>query len=55
MTTVCSICERVITENDEPAVISPSGEELVSHGMHSECAMAYYGEDFADILDGEPT
>jgi hypothetical protein len=55
MTTVYSICEGVIAENDAPPIVSPSGIELVSHGMHENCARVYYGEDFEDILAGEPT
>jgi hypothetical protein len=55
MISECSICHETIAVNDEPPVVSPSGAELVSHGMHSQCALAYYGEDFSDILEGEPT
>lgn len=45
MTVECCICHQVITGSGEP----------VSHGMHEDCARAFYGEDFEDILEGEPT
>jgi hypothetical protein len=47
MTTVCCICDEVISTDGAP--------EPVSHGMHELCAQAFYGEDYEDILAGEPT
>lgn len=45
MTIECCICHEVMSGEGEP----------VSHGMHHACALEFYGEDFADILEGEPT
>ncbi len=55
MTTVCSICEKVISRDDSPAILTAEGEEMVSHGAHQECMRVFYGEDFQDLLEGEPT
>jgi len=48
MTVECCICHEVMGEVTGP-------DNLVSHGMHENCAREFYGEDFADILEGEPT
>lgn len=45
MTVVCCICNKVISGSGEP----------ISHGVHEACARSFYGEDFEDILEGEPT
>ena len=55
MTTVCSICQKVVSQDDEPALLGTDGKELVSHGAHPACMLAFYGDDFAEILEGEPT
>lgn len=55
MTTVCSICDGIISQDDSPAMVGTDGQELVSHGMRPACGLAFYGEDFSDILAGEPT
>lgn len=48
MTVECCICHSEIRRIDD-------GTDQVSHGMHEGCAREFYGEDFADLLEGEPT
>lgn len=55
MTTVCSICKKVVRQDDEPPIVGASGIELVSHGAHLDCMVAFYGEDFMAILEAQPT
>jgi len=55
MKTVCSICREVVNQDDEPPIFSLTGAELVSHGAHIACMLAFYGDDFAEILGGQPT
>jgi hypothetical protein len=48
MTVECCICHEVMGE-------VPGPDDLVSHGMHEDCAKTFYGEDFEELLEGEPT
>lgn len=43
----CCICQEVVRVDGDP--------DTVSHGMHKQCVRDYYGVDFDDILEGEPT
>lgn len=55
MTTVCSICQGVVGSDDEPPIFGDDGRELISHGAHEVCMLAFYGEDFSEIMAGQPT
>lgn len=55
MTHQCMICHEVVSQDDEPPIVGQDGEELVSHGAHPACMLALYGDDFAEILAGQPT
>lgn len=55
MTTVCSVCNGFVRSDDEPPIFGDDGRELVSHGAHTACMLAFYGDDFAAILGGQPT
>jgi len=55
MITVCSFCQGVVSQDDEPPIVAADGMEMVSHGAHQACMLQFYGEDFAGIVGGQPT
>lgn len=48
MTIECCICHELIGTIDD-------GTDQVSHGYNKKCAIEFYGEDFREILEAEPT